>query len=163
MSEITDYACGFLFWRGDVLLVRKNRPPWQAGLLNGVGGHVEGGEALVDAVVREFREETGLETHTSAGVGSPCWRDFARESAPTYRVHFYRAAVLDSELRPTVPKKNDRGETLLWVDFLTLLRDPTPNWPMVGNLRWLLPLALDWRMPRVDIFVSADITTQPIW
>ena len=53
------YVCGFLFSmdRSRVLLIRKNRPAWQAGKLNGVGGKVEPGETLHQAMVREFREE----------------------------------------------------------------------------------------------------------
>ena len=37
---IQHYACGFLFSqdRTRVVLIRKRRPAWQAGKLNGVGG-----------------------------------------------------------------------------------------------------------------------------
>jgi len=45
-----------------IVLIRKNRPKWQRGLLNGVGGHIEDGEAAITAMVREFREETGVVT-----------------------------------------------------------------------------------------------------
>ena len=57
------YVCGFLFSpdRSRVLLIRKRRPAWQAGRLNGVGGKVEAGEALYHAMRREFREEAGLD------------------------------------------------------------------------------------------------------
>ena len=36
---------GFAFTedRRSVILIRKNRPEWQAGRLNGVGGHIEPG------------------------------------------------------------------------------------------------------------------------
>ncbi len=43
----------------DVLMVRRGRPPGR-GLLALPGGHVEVGETLLEAVVREVREETGL-------------------------------------------------------------------------------------------------------
>jgi 8-oxo-dGTP diphosphatase len=53
---------GFAILNRQVLLVRKRRPQWQAGLLNGLGGHVEPGESDVEAMVREFREECGVES-----------------------------------------------------------------------------------------------------
>jgi len=58
-----NYVAGFCFSTDSkyVALIRKNRPKWQAGKLNGIGGHVE----LTDTnpretMVREFKEETGL-------------------------------------------------------------------------------------------------------
>jgi 8-oxo-dGTP pyrophosphatase MutT (NUDIX family) len=47
-----------------VVLIRKNRPEFQAGLLNGVGGKIETerGESPRRAMVREFFEETGVQT-----------------------------------------------------------------------------------------------------
>lgn len=44
----------------NVLLIRKNRPQWQAGKMNGVGGKVEPGETPQGAAPRELFEETGL-------------------------------------------------------------------------------------------------------
>jgi len=44
----------------DLLLVRRGRPPC-AGTWAPPGGRVEWGESVVEAVVRELAEETGLE------------------------------------------------------------------------------------------------------
>lgn len=59
---ITEYVLGFLFntKQNHVLLIKKNRPDWQAGKLNGIGGHIETGESPIQAMIREFKEETGL-------------------------------------------------------------------------------------------------------
>lgn len=61
---IMEYVLGFAFdLNGDVTLIRKNRPEWQAGKWNGVGGHRNGAETGPEAMVREFEEEAGVKTH----------------------------------------------------------------------------------------------------
>lgn len=57
------YCLGFIFDanRDINLMIEKNRPKWQEGLHNGIGGKVENGENPIDAMVRECKEETGLE------------------------------------------------------------------------------------------------------
>jgi 8-oxo-dGTP diphosphatase len=56
------YVIGFAFSKDlkQVVLIRKNRPEYLAGKLNGVGGKIEKDEAPVDAMTREFMEETGV-------------------------------------------------------------------------------------------------------
>lgn len=53
---------GFLMSRDRrrVALIKKKRPEWMAGKLNGIGGTVEDGESAAEAMSREFREETGV-------------------------------------------------------------------------------------------------------
>ncbi|GAB4351724.1 MAG: hypothetical protein Kow0060_01170 [Methylohalobius crimeensis] len=46
--------------RGRVLLIRRARPPAR-GKWHAPGGRLEAGEALTSAVLREVREETGIE------------------------------------------------------------------------------------------------------
>jgi 8-oxo-dGTP diphosphatase len=60
---MTRYVLGFAFdSAGDnVVLIKKTKPAWQAGKYNGVGGKTETGEAYMDAMAREFREETNVE------------------------------------------------------------------------------------------------------
>lgn len=55
-----------------VALIRKIRPDWQRGSFNGVGGHIEPGESPVDAMVREFMEETGVK------IDKWHWTQFAK-------------------------------------------------------------------------------------
>lgn len=43
-----------------VVLIKKKRPMWQAGKLNGVGGKLEPDESLKGSMMREFYEETGV-------------------------------------------------------------------------------------------------------
>lgn len=57
------YVLGFAFnSRMEVCLIQKRKPAWQAGKWNGVGGKIENGEAALTAMMREFKEETGVAT-----------------------------------------------------------------------------------------------------
>jgi 8-oxo-dGTP pyrophosphatase MutT (NUDIX family) len=51
--------------REKCLLVLKDRPKWQAGFYNLIGGKVESDEDPESAALRELTEETGLVSHTS--------------------------------------------------------------------------------------------------
>jgi len=157
------YTCGFLFWRDEVLLVRKTRPDWQAGLLNGIGGKMERGEEPLPSMVREFREETGLLTSADCEPGAgPAWHCFIVEHEPWGAVvHFCRASVPDCDPRPRVPGQNDVGEVLSWFHLHGLLCMDSTH--AVGNLRWLLPLALDPRQTSGALHVGGDIRVRPRW
>lgn len=58
-----EYVAGLLFSDDglNVTLMLKNRPEWQAGLYNAVGGKVEFLEAPEAAMKREFLEEAGVD------------------------------------------------------------------------------------------------------
>jgi 8-oxo-dGTP diphosphatase len=72
------YVLGFAFSkdRKEIILIEKQKPDWQKGKLNGVGGKVEkkdfawntNGEVTpyvaTIAMQREFKEETGVETQS---------------------------------------------------------------------------------------------------
>ncbi len=53
---------------GSLLMVRRGKDPGR-GLWSLPGGHVEGGEYLAQALVREVREETGLEVEVAGLAG----------------------------------------------------------------------------------------------
>ena len=148
------YVAGFYFHRTKVLLVKKTRPNWQAGLMNAIGGRVENGENPAQAMYREFWEETKIKEQN--------WQLFCCERGPDYIVYFFRCELAPEFDRPVNLSKNDVGEELIWesADY--------SEWnyirPMVGNLRWLLPLACDWRkFESVDVVTSDAISTRPSW
>ena len=89
------YACGFLFSedRQRVLLIRKARPAWQAGKLNGIGGKLESGETPYDAQRREFREE--------AGTDIADWTEVLTLSGPGWSGQFFRAFKMLRDHRRT--------------------------------------------------------------
>lgn len=68
------YVLGFAFDGNgnNVVLIEKNRPNWQKGLWNGVGGKVEEIDInSTQAMCREFKEETGVSIPTYN------WKHFA--------------------------------------------------------------------------------------
>jgi 8-oxo-dGTP diphosphatase len=148
------YVAGFLFCGNSVLLVRKETPEWQKGLLNGIGGKVEHGEASSEAMVREFREETGLI------ITRDQWHQFCRETGVDYITDFFTFRVTNGATpRPAASPVNDAGESQGWLTLSEL-----PAMRQVGNLRWLVPMALDWR--GVDSAVNAtrkNIVDNPTW
>lgn len=66
------YVCGILLSKGKFTLIKKNRPEWQKGKLNGIGGKIKSfrsndSESTFNqeenpkvAMAREFEEETGV-------------------------------------------------------------------------------------------------------
>lgn len=66
-----NYALGFATSPDGrhVMLIEKNRPAWQAGRLNGIGGHIEPGETPHQAMVRECEEESGLRVESWSPIG----------------------------------------------------------------------------------------------
>lgn len=60
--SVKEYVLGFAFTldKERVALIQKERPEWQKGRYNGIGGKCEPLEVPSDAMEREFMEETGV-------------------------------------------------------------------------------------------------------
>lgn len=124
-----NYVAGFMKDSRDrIALVRKNKPSWQAGRLNGIGGGVDGVETPLDAMSREWFEETGDIFDE--------WQFFAELRFDDCAVHFFKANVVEL---PTFPSHNDIGESIEVWDFSIVVRSDL----VIPNLRWLMPLAFE--------------------
>lgn len=141
-------TAGFLFCQDSVLLVRKTKPDWQAGLWDGIGGKMEDGESPMQAMHREWEEEVGFPI--------PRWRFLVTEFGPEYSCHFF-SYVWDDHHRPKTPERNDAGEELDWYKVADI------DNKMVGNLRWLVPMAMDWRGVEGSIQVRKHIKERASW
>jgi 8-oxo-dGTP diphosphatase len=120
------YALGFSCTRDQVVLIGKARPAWQAGRLNGVGGKVEAGESSLEAMVREYREETGVDTEEHT------WMPFGRISGADFAVDLFvrRTEVPD-------PVETCTDEQVYAVSFESL-SDLNLGGRLVDNVPWLL-------------------------
>lgn len=121
------YVVGFMFStsRRSVLLIRKNRPSWQAGKWNGIGGKIEVTDRFpVFAMQREFQEETGVPFVSN-------WDHFATLNGPNDKIYVFRTFDDSIQYAQTVTDEE------VGKHFTNELpRDVLPN------LRFLIPLAL---------------------
>lgn len=128
---MNNYVVGFLFNKDltEVVLIRKEKPPWQKGRWNGVGGKVEAGETPAEAMEREFEEETGK------NVPSRAWLGFGRLHGPNWQIYLFAAAVDGiTDVRTVTSEPVERWRVI----DLQLSRSPIP---LLGNIRWMLAMA----------------------
>lgn len=125
-----EYVAGFMFDEGEqrVALIRKTKPEWQAGYLNGIGGKIESDETPIQAIEREFKEETGAKT-----TG---WKKFAELIGKDYVVHFFFNACDVEDLYELKTTTDEKVEIILLEDL--------ENYKHINNLSWLIPMALSW-------------------
>lgn len=123
---------GFAFWGGRVLLMKKARPDWQAGRINGVGGKCKPGEHHDSAMVREFNEETGLHVPTAS------WHNYAVLDEFDHVVYVYATDLTAQQFRAA--RNEDKTEPLVNASVFGLA-----DWAgaIIPNLMYLIPLALD--------------------
>lgn len=132
MNGLKRYVVGFMFdpTFTKVVLIRKMRPAWQAGNLNGVGGHVEEGEAPHDAMPREYQEETGVETTGWCQFLTYGGGDLSIPGSIYYLYVYWNVGDVDAV-------KTITDETVEVVDVSSLIaRDD-----IIVNLRWLVQMA----------------------
>lgn len=86
------YVLGFIFDHSftRIALIRKQKPTWQRGLLNAIGGRVEEKDINSNhAMIREFQEKTGFDTNNYV------WRMFAKLEGKDFQVDCFALAIDD--------------------------------------------------------------------
>lgn len=138
-----NYCLGFMFDFAlqNVVLIRKKRPVWQEGLLNGVGGKLEQGESPIQAMVREFREETGIVT---------------TESDWMYRFSFYgNFGCIYLFIAVQDLKAEDISEPVIVKPVKEIFRSKE----VIQNLWWMIPLCLDMKV-NGSLYLASDFYSQ---
>jgi 8-oxo-dGTP diphosphatase len=123
-------ACALVDSDGRVLLARRPEGKRMAGLWEFPGGKLEGGETPEAALIRELREELGIE------IASACLAPFAFASHSYERFHLLMPLYLCRRWigRPTARE----GQSLVWVK-----PEKLAEYPMPAADRPLIPLLRD--------------------
>lgn len=126
---MTHFTLGFIFNSdlSQVLLIHKDRPVWQKGQLNGLGGKIEAGEDPVTCIVREVAEEACLTTQPDE------WLTIGSMQGPNFLVTVltmkYSGKASDAQAGESQP-----------VEWCLTAALPTN---VIWNLRWWIPLCQD--------------------
>lgn len=131
------YTLGFVFdiEYEHVLLIRKNKPLWQKGRYNGIGGKLEQDEPILEGMIREFQEETGhllptfVKTISFSGTSS----------SGNWRVYCFRGVLPLERMREINIKTSDNLEPIICAEVDTIIH----NDKLISNLKWVIPLHAD--------------------
>ena len=110
----------------DILLVRKEKPEWQKGKLNLVGGSVEYLEEPKDAAIRELQEESGIVNRNVVECGKIVGKDFT--------VYCYYCEI--SRWATTLRPRECEVETVAWYPWDVVKTDRN----LIPNLTVIIPL-----------------------
>ncbi len=127
-----------------ILLQDRKKNDWKGYVLP--GGHIETGESIVDAVIREMREETGLTVTKPklCGVKQFPLRDGNYETG-RYLVFLFRADRFTGKLR-----SSEEGE-MHWVRWEDL-----DKVPLVADARELLAVMLSDELNEFQYIVEGE-------
>ncbi len=135
------YVVGFLFdeKKQRVVVIKKNKPDWQKGKLNGVGGKIEPGELASVAMKREFLEEAGIEIEN--------WTEFLIVqdfNEEYYKMFVYKATATTAQLKK-IESKTDEEVTIINIRDIPMLNT-------IQNLNWMIQMALDHEVEHSSVF-----------
>lgn len=143
---MTKYTVGFMFTPllDIVALIRKNKPAWQFGKLNGIGGHIEESEFPLVCQRREFHEEAEYPY-------DEIWSPYLLLQSPEFEVHCFATTGMIHKLH----YKTDEKIELIHVNSIGNRSDT------IENIPWMVYLAVDFLQDRRPGFTVANYTVLP--
>lgn len=139
-TETVELTVLCLIHRDDKLLLQNRRKKdWDGWTLP--GGHIEKGESIVDTVIREMQEETGLMIHSPKLCGI---KQFPTENG-RYLVFLFRTENFSGEVR-----SSDEGE-MRWIS-----RSELSDFNTVNDFDELLRVMLDDRLTEFQYVVDGE-------
>jgi len=133
---VKEYVLGFAFDAEDekVVLILKQKPDWQKGRFNGIGGKIEPGETPHEAMAREFTEETGKKSSPAEWMKFGVMKediDSDKSSDDSALIYVFTTILFDTKECKTVTEEEVKR---FHADYL-----PTNK---IDNLLWLIPAAM---------------------
>lgn len=113
----------------NVVLIEKEKPEWQRGKYNAIGGKIEEKETPLQAMVREFQEEAFILTKPDH------WNPLCLIGDSNYEVYFFYC--LFEDWRDYISKTTEEVFHIPVMDLHTV------NHLLIQNLNWLIPLCID--------------------
>lgn len=125
------YVAGFMFSPDleNVVLIEKEKPEWQKGRYNAIGGKIEKGETPLQAMVREFEEEAFIQTKQSD------WKNLCLIGDDKYEVYFFYCTF--DRWRDYLTREDEEIFHVLIMDLHSI------SHKLIDNLNWLIPLCID--------------------
>lgn len=114
-----------------ILLLNRETPAWM-GMWNGVGGKLEDGETPTECIIREIKEETGIQLTEATFKGVVTWQ--ATDGTGAGGMYAFIAEVPEDYTYET-PVRHEEG-ILDWKDLDWVLH---PDNVGVCNLQYFLP------------------------
>ena len=108
-NVILTNMCMICDGKGKVVVQNRTNSDWPG--ITFPGGHIEYGESIVDSVIREVKEETGLTVSNLKLCGIEDWM---RDDGGRYIVFFYKTETFSGELT------SSREGEVYWTDIKDL-------------------------------------------